>query len=199
MICPCGCTARSMSVFQESVEKAIFMWNAMALKKSTQLRYQIHSSGHANGTPYWHWPCSSCLCSLQISVMQIAHLGIAPFDCWVSSCQNQYTHRCGCQLVPPAAFTHQSCQCRALGSSGFCNSCQGMICPCGCTARRMSVFQQSVEKAIFMWNAMAFFREHTAPLPNPFLQATPMGPLIGTGHVLNACAHFKYRLCKLHT
>ena len=73
-----------------------------------------------------------------------------------------------------------------------------MICPCGCTARSMSVFQQSVEKANFMWNAMAFYREHTAPLPNPFLQAKSMGLLIGTGRVLHASAHFKYRLCKLH-
>jgi hypothetical protein len=52
----------------------------------------------------------------------------------------------------------------------------------------MSVFQQSVEKAIFMWNAVAFYREHTAPLPNSFLQAKSTGLLIGTSRVLHACA-----------
>ena len=103
---------------------------------------------------------------------------VAPFDCWVSSCQNQCTHRCGCQLVPPAAFTHQSCQCRALGSSGFCNRCPGMTCPCGCTARSMSVFQESVEKAIYVACNGLCFREHAAPLPNHFFRPSQWDSLL---------------------
>ena len=61
-----------------------------------------------------------------------------------------------------------------------------MICPYGCTARSMSVFQQSVEKAIFMWNATAFLKRARSSVTKPiFLQAKSMGLLIGTVCVLH--------------